>query len=367
MVSWVRYSAAAVILLLAGLPLGPCSPPPAPPESPETRLHAFYYGWYGTPEIDGKWMHWNHAITTADGRVESVCKPPEDIGADFYPASGPYSSSNPDTVNRHCAELQQAGIGVVVVSWWGKDSPADRALSPLFAAAEKTGISISFHLEPWPGRNAESIRDALSYLLDRWGDSPALFRWQGKPMVYVYDSYLVPDCEWAALLWPDGAYTIRGTPLDCIFIGLWVRRSHGKSLAEAGFDGFCTYFATAGFTWGSTPDHWPEMARFARITGKLFIPSVGPGYNDQRIRPWNSRNYRDRQNGVYYDQMFQAAMNANPDIISITSFNEWHEGTQIEPAVPYQTMGRVYEDYGGLPTAWYLERTRYWRDKWLQP
>lgn len=186
-------------------------------------------------------------------------------------------------------------------------------------------------------------------------------------MVYVYDSYLVPDCEWAALLWPDGAYTIRGTPLDCIFIGLWVRRSHGKSLAEAGFDGFCTYFATAGFTWGSTPDHWPEMARFARITGKLFIPSVGPGYNDQRIRPWNSRNYRDRQNGVYYDQMFQAAMNANPDIISITSFNEWHEGTQIEPAVPYQTMGRVYEDYGGLPTAWYLERTRYWRDKWLQP
>ena len=22
--------------------------------------HVFYYPWYGTPEVDGKWMHWNH-------------------------------------------------------------------------------------------------------------------------------------------------------------------------------------------------------------------------------------------------------------------------------------------------------------------
>ncbi|WP_228377905.1 hypothetical protein [Chryseobacterium luteum] len=28
------------------------------------------------------------------------------------------------------------------------------------------------------------------------------------------------------------------------------------------------------------------------------------------------------------------AVNVNPDFIGITSFNEWHEGIQIEPAVP---------------------------------
>ena len=363
----LRYLCAVVTLLLAGLPWGRCSSPSEVPIPPEARLQAFYYGWYGTPEIDGKWMNWNHAVTTADGRVESTCVPPEDIGANFYPASGPYSSRGVEAVNRHCAELQRAGVGVIAVSWWGKDTPTDRALPLLFAEAEKYGIKICFHLEPWPGRNAESVRDALGYLLERWGDAPALFRWQGRPMVYVYDSYLVPDNEWATLLQPDGEHTIRGTPLDCLFIGLWVRKSHGESLAGAGFDGFYTYFATDGFTWGSTPDHWPEMARFAHKEGKWFIPNVGPGYNDLRIRPWNSRNYRNREGGAYYDRVFQHAVKANPDIISVTSYNEWHEGTQIEPAVPYQAAGRVYEDYGDLPGTWYLERTRYWREKWLEP
>jgi hypothetical protein len=26
------------------------------------KLHAFYYLWYGNPEHDGQWLHWNHRI-----------------------------------------------------------------------------------------------------------------------------------------------------------------------------------------------------------------------------------------------------------------------------------------------------------------
>lgn len=29
------------------------------------------------------------------------------------------------------------------------------------------------------------------------------------------------------------------------------------------------------------------------------------------------------------DQMFSAAMDANPDVLSLTSYNEWGEGTQV--------------------------------------
>ena len=35
--------------------------------------------------------------------------------------------------------------------------------------------------------------------------------------------------------------------------------------------------------------------------------------------------------------MFNDAIEANPDYISVTSYNEWGEGTQIEPAVPHVT------------------------------
>jgi glycoprotein endo-alpha-1,2-mannosidase len=51
----------------------------------------------------------------------------------------------------------------------------------------------------------------------------------------------------------------------------------------------------------------------------------------------------------------------------VTSFNEWHEGTQIEPARAFTTEARTYLDFDGAydktgvaaQTA-YLDRTAYW-------
>ena len=51
--------------------------------------------------------------------------------------------------------------------------------------------------------------------------------------------------------------------------------------------------------------------------------------------------------------MWKAALNIGAEIVSITSFNEWHEGTQIEAAI--QKDG--YEDYGTDPD-FYLKLTK---------
>jgi glycoprotein endo-alpha-1,2-mannosidase len=53
--------------------------------------------------------------------------------------------------------------------------------------------------------------------------------------------------------------------------------------------------------------------------------------------------------------------------VGITSFNEWHEGTQIEPAVPKQIPGFTYLDYRPRPTDYYLERTAYWIGRMRAP
>ena len=63
-----------------------------------------------------------------------------------------------------------------------------------------------------------------------------------------------------------------------------------------------------------------------------FIPSVGPGYEDTAVRPWNKVHTQKRENGDYYSVYFQKAISLRPKFITVTSFNEWHEGTQIEPA-----------------------------------
>jgi glycoprotein endo-alpha-1,2-mannosidase len=290
--------------------------------------------------------------------------PPDDIGATFYPAAGLYSSNNGDDVARHMRELKRSGVGVAALSWWGTEQTPDRQVLMILDAAAKEGLSVCFHIEPFPGRNAGTTRDALAHIIGTWGGHPAFYRHGGKPLFYTYDSYLIPAEQWATMLKPDGANTIRNTPQDGLMIGLWVKEGDGKNLVQGGFDGCYTYFATDGFTYGSTTTNWPAMARFAREHRLLFIPSVGPGYDDNRIRPWNGANTRAREKGAYYDRMFGAALKANPDMVSITSYNEWHEGTQIEPAAPKTAAGFTYPDYEGLDPDWYLDRTKYWADKW---
>jgi hypothetical protein len=75
---------------------------------------------------------------------------------------------------------------------------------------------------------------------------------------------------------------------------------------------------------------------------------------------------KPRLNGATYDSMWRAALRARADVVTITSYNEWHEGTQIEPA-------RARPGYTAYEGAWglrgaaaetaYLERTRYWIDR----
>jgi hypothetical protein len=71
--------------------------------------------------------------------------------------------------------------------------------------------------------------------------------------------------------------------------------------------GFYTYFAVDGFTDGSTTANWAALEAWADEHELLFIPCVGPGYIDTRVRPWNERNTRSREEGAYYGMDFLEA------------------------------------------------------------
>lgn len=206
----------------------------------------------------------------------------------------------------------------------------------------------------------------LSLLLPplRYGEHPAFFKYRtntGKllPLFYVYDSYLMNSEQWAKLLKHTESNSIRDTPYDAIFIALLVEEKHKRDILTAGFDGLYTYFATNGFSYGSTQRNWDSIKSFCEDNNLLFIPSVGPGYIDTSVRPWNFQNTRNRINGKYYETSLSAALEARPNFISITSFNEWHEGTQIEMAVPKSSQ-TVYLDYLPNKPTIYLEITRKW-------
>lgn len=190
--------------------------------------------------------------------------------------------------------------------------------------------------------------DDVAYLEAKYGSSPGLARVgpdNQDPVYFVYDSYHIADNEWRAVLLPsddsegDGGNSPkskqtkeleqqqqpvgRRRSVRGVFVGLWLDREHGASLARSGFDAFYTYFASGGFSYGSSPQRWPRMVQEARQLGLSSVLSVGPGYVDDRIRPWNAHNTKARQGGKYYAAMCRAALEAKPDALSVTSYNEW--------------------------------------------
>ena len=223
-------------------------------------------------------------------------------------------------------------------------------------------------LPAWCLQTIQNVRDDVAFILSHYGSHAALLRVKDLPVFYVYDSYHQPIDSWKQLLLPGGKHSVRGTHLDGIYIGLYLSRGNERYASEGGFDGLYTYFASTDFSDGTRLAEWPRLTTWARQHSKLFVPCVGPGYDDSRIRPWNAGSWRYRSMGKYYQEMWAGAVEASPLVIAVTSYNEWGEGTQIEAAASGRVSNRTryrYHEYGPDEDL-YLKLTRTWSLKFRE-
>jgi hypothetical protein len=68
----------------------------------------------------------------------------------------------------------------------------------------------------------------------------------------------------------------------------------------------------------------------ARRHSRISCLTIIPGYDDTKIRKPGLK--ADRQDGQTYRVLWEEAIRADPDWVLITSWNEWHEGSEIEPS-----------------------------------
>jgi glycoprotein endo-alpha-1,2-mannosidase len=307
-----------VVLALAAFPAAAAQAAPG--------VSIFYYPWYGTPAVDGGWTHWVVPDTTS-------------FASNYFPARGLYSSSDRRVVSAQMREIAAAGVREVVSSWWGWGSPEDVRLPLVLRAANAAGLSVAVHLEPYPGRTIESVEADIEHLQEF-----------GITRFFVYQPFDIAEADWAALRDRlTGVQFFAQTPLA------------GRA-AAAHFDGLYTYDI---LLWGG--ETFQRLCKQAHRVGLLCLPSVGPGYEasratgDPRVRP--------RRDGATYDAMWTAAIRTTADGVTITSYNEWHEGTQIEPArTPARTTAKAtFESYDGAygvhgraAERVYLDRTAFW-------
>ena len=320
---------------------------PTQPAALSSNVHLFYYPWYGSPAVNGAYRHWQQG-----GRT-----PPNDVGADLYPVAGAYDSGDYlGVVDQHMRWTVQSGAGVLVYSWWGQGSYEDGLVRGVMDAAARHGVKIAWHLEPYAGRTAASTVADINYINSQYGSHPAFYRSAehgDKNAFYVFESLSIPDDQWAALDAVTGNSIVLAQTTDTS------RIDH--------FSGLYTYDGIAG----ATAPGWEQAGEYAKANGLVWAPSVAPGYIDDRAVPGNTTPTLGRDNGATYDLEWTNALDPTkggvPTWVSVTSFNEWHEGSVLEPAdstppagFGYQTFDGAYGKTGAAAETAYLDRTAYW-------
>jgi glycoprotein endo-alpha-1,2-mannosidase len=312
----MRRPLLALVLLLAT----PASAQAAP------RSAIFFYPWYSNANHDGQYVHW----------AQGGHAPPFDIGSAFFPMRGTYSSGDPRVLGAQMRDIAASGVDEVVSSWWGRGSPEDERLPTVIRAAKRRGLEVAVQLEPYDGRTVDSVASDLAYL-----------RTLGLRDVYVYRSGDFTAEEWSRVTRP---------PMG---LRLFAQTNRVGFAASAGFAGFYTYDILLYD--GAKFDRFCAQARSLRI---LCAPSVGPGYDASQAT--GDTRVKLRLDGATYDSMWGAAIRAGADMVTITSYNEWGEGTQIEPAGHggrYESYDGAYGLHGRAAQRAYIARTAYWTSR----
>jgi hypothetical protein len=183
------------------------------------------------------------------------------------------------------------------------------------------------------------IVNALRYLIDNHAASPAFLRYEGKPLIFFWAVTNVFTGQGQSAI--DAWASIR-QQVDPQHNTLWIADGANIEFQRV-FDGHHLY----NITWNppvsvnTTLNTWGNNVRsYSAQHGmrKLWVATVMPGYNDSLEQERSDRFAHPRRNGAYYRETWQAAMSSAPDLIVITSFNEWREGTQIEPSVSYDEL-----------------------------
>lgn len=296
---------------------------------PQKKVLAFYYPWYGTPEISGAWFHWNEAGHNPEVLLANNLP---DTATTNHPLKL-YDSNDPMVIKEHISLAKWAGIDVFICSWWGMDDFSDRVFRKALSIAEKekrVPVKWTIYYETVSQVAVDKVEATVKdimYILKEYADSPAFFKVDGKPVIFIYGRALSQLGD----KWRDIVKEVKRLSKDKV---LFICDSLDARWLDA-FDGLHEYNPVgAVLAKADMFRRYKACKEICEKRGKISCATVIPGYDDSNVRPKNPI-IRLRDEGKLYKELWENAIKANVDWVLICTFNEWHEGTEIEPSVEY--------------------------------
>jgi hypothetical protein len=322
------------------------------PSRPPPLLLAHYMTGYYTPEFHGAWSpYWTLDYSKWDTTLEAIpatCNPDRvvdraigrrELCSHFYPLTGPYDESDPDILEYQALLMKLAGIDGVIANWWGTRQVADWGImnditEKMFETCRRFGLRFAVNYEDRTlsiltargviehSEAQAQARDDILYAANHWMLDAAYVRTNQRPVFTLFGpQYFTQGQDWIPVFQAVKPHlmflTVR--PLDCAdgrFYWLPVGPDSPGEVTLTQLLAQMSEFQKTAATWpyvlsGATPGF-----RDYPVAGTFHPSSFGQvEYNgDATMRATLSH-----------------AIAAAPDAIQLITWNDYIEGTMIEP------------------------------------
>jgi hypothetical protein len=311
-----------------------------------TLIGIQYYLWYGDGFGEA---HWND-----DPRTGYV---------DDKPLIGYYSSDKAQTIEYHFDVFTKMGLDYVVLNLHIDEKGVNyrelRGIQNLFDIARRTNSSLHFAFQIAPySQDLGTIEQVLGMIRDDFFEHPNYLRMGGAPVLFWF---------WSGAHDADrGLFSLvtdNGLPLVNIAVSLRLpSETDEQKLTLQFFQGFAPFSPLELADEKNWSQVWSSAYRAAEKAGMRYrIATISPGYDDRglidEMRARNPYRLVPRKDGETYRKCmrFVEKLDERPHLVLISTFNEFHENTHIEPTLRH---GSVYVDM----TKEFVERMKRKRD-----
>jgi glycoprotein endo-alpha-1,2-mannosidase len=254
---------------------------------------AWLYVWY--PQA------W--ALDQNNGQPETV----------YHPTLGVYASADPAVIDQQAAWGIHANLDAFIVSWWGQGPGTDAVFQEILARAaggvgptSQMQYAIYYEQEAYQQPSVATIVADLAYLARTAFAQPNYLRVNGQPVVFVYGAQFSSD---AVSRWEQAKAQFGGN----VYLSLDIQNVPG----------------------GTTIDSWHNYGTTSRIQDyRPYSMAVSPGF-------WRWADHgapRLGRDPAAFSSALAQIVAAHPDWQLVGTWNEWGEGSGVEPSSEYGTQ-----------------------------
>lgn len=297
---------------------------------------AHYMAWYQTPDTSGYWgWHWTMDHFNPNG-VDENGRP--DIASHYLPLTGPYDSSDEAVLEYQVLLMKISGIDGVIVDWYGNHDFRDyavinRATNQLFPYIQRAGLTFVICYEDQTIKHMveanildregglERGQEVMAYMQEQWFGDEAYLTTDGRPVLFIFGpQHFSSSTDWDTLfseLEPQPALVTLDNhrALNAVGSYPWPPMQGGITFNQAAIEAYLSQF-------------YRRAARETYHVGGAF-PAFHDIYEEAGVR--QSYGYLDAENGDTFRFTLQMALDQNPDVIQLITWNDYGEGTIIEP------------------------------------